>query len=109
SRSQFSPVKCMPGYVGVVGLECRVYADHSALALADFVCGANEKDMHFTGVNWERDVKGAVAADLRNVVEGDPSPSGKGRLKIARGIEVGHIFQLGRKYSEPMKAVVLDE
>ena len=98
-----------PGYVGVVGLECRVYADHSALALADFVCGANEKDMHFTGVNWERDVKGAVAADLRNVVEGDPSPSGKGRLKIARGIEVGHIFQLGRKYSEPMKAVVLDE
>src|SRR5438270_215704 len=94
---------------GVVGLECRVYADHSALALADFVCGANEKDMHFTGVNWERDVKGAVAADLRNVVEGDPSPSGKGRLKIARGIEVGHIFQLGRKYSEPMKAVVLDE
>ncbi|TLY57376.1 MAG: proline--tRNA ligase [Gammaproteobacteria bacterium] len=91
-----------PGYVGVVGLECRVYAD-------DFVCGANEKDTHFTGVNWERDVKGAVAADLRNVVEGDPSPSGKGRLKIARGIEVGHIFQLGRKYSEPMKAVVLDE
>src|SRR5437762_12839783 len=65
--------------------------------------------MHFTGVNWERDVKGAVAADLRNVVEGDPSPSGKGKLKIARGIEVGHIFQLGRKYSEPMKAVVLDE
>src|SRR5256884_8845877 len=65
--------------------------------------------MHFTGVNWERDVKGAVAADLRNVVEGDPSPTGKGRLKIARGIEVGHIFQLGRKYSEPMKALVLDE
>jgi prolyl-tRNA synthetase len=98
-----------PGYVGVVGLNCPVYADHSALALADFVCGANEKDMHLTGVNWERDVKGAQAADLRNVVEGDPSPTGKGRLKIARGIEVGHIFQLGRKYSEPMKAMVLDE
>ncbi len=98
-----------PGYVGLVGLKCRVYADHSALALADFVCGANEKDMHLTGVNWERDVTGAIAADLRNVVEGDLSPSGRGRLKIARGIEVGHIFQLGRKYSEPMKAVVLDE
>ena len=98
-----------PGYVGLVGLKCRLYADHSALALADFVCGANEKDAHLTGVNWERDVRGAIAADLRNVVEGDPSPSGKGRLKIVRGIEVGHIFQLGRKYSEPMKAMVLDE
>jgi prolyl-tRNA synthetase len=98
-----------PGYVGVVGLKCPVYADHSALALADFVCGANEKDMHLTGVNWERDVQGVTPADLRNVVEGDASPSGKGRLKIARGIEVGHIFQLGRKYSEPMKALVLDE
>ena len=98
-----------PGYVGLVGLKCRVYADHSALALADFVCGANEKDMHLTGVNWERDVQGAIAADLRNVVEGDVSPTGHGHLKIARGIEVGHIFQLGRKYSEPMKALVLDE
>jgi prolyl-tRNA synthetase len=98
-----------PGYVGLVGLKCRIYADHSALALADFVCGANEKDMHLTGVNWERDVQGASAADLRTVVEGDPSPSGTGRLRIARGIEVGHIFQLGRKYSEPMKALVLDE
>jgi prolyl-tRNA synthetase len=98
-----------PGYVGLVGLECRVYADHSALALADFVCGANEPDLHLTGVNWDRDVQGALAADLRNVVEGDPSPSGKGRLRIARGIEVGHIFQLGDKYSRPMKAAVLDE
>ena len=98
-----------PGYVGLVGLKCRLYADHSALALADFVCGANEKDMHLTGVNWERDVQGAVAADIRNVIEGDASPGGTGTLRIARGIEVGHIFQLGRKYSEPMKAVVLDE
>ena len=98
-----------PGYVGLVGLKCRVYADHSALALADFVCGANEKDMHLTGVNWERDVSGALAADLRNVIEGDPSPSGKGRLKIARGIEVGHLFDLGNKYSRAMKALVLDE
>jgi prolyl-tRNA synthetase len=92
-----------------VGLKCRTYADHAALALADFVCGANEKDQHLTGVNWDRDVPAATAADLRKVVEGDPSPSGRGRLKIARGIEVGHIFQLGRKYSEPMKALVLDE
>jgi prolyl-tRNA synthetase len=98
-----------PGSVGPVGLKCRVYADHSALALADFVCGANATDEHLTGVNWQRDAPGAIAADLRKVVEGDPSPSGKGRLKLARGIEVGHIFQLGTKYSEPMKATVLDE
>src|SRR4029077_8316427 len=86
-----------------------IYADRAAFGLADFVCGANETDMHFTGVNWQRDVPAAVAADLRKVVEGDPSPSGQGRLKIARGIEVGHIFQLGCKYSEPMHAMVLDE
>jgi prolyl-tRNA synthetase len=98
-----------PGYIGPVGLRCRIYADHSALALADFICGANRKDMHLTGVNWERDVGEVTGADLRNVREGDPSPSGRGRLKIARGIEVGHIFQLGRKYSEPLKATVLDE
>ncbi len=98
-----------PGYVGVTGLKCRVYVDHAAFALADFVSGANEKDMHLTGVNWERDAPGATAADLRNAVEGDPSPTGKGHLKIVRGIEVGHIFQLGKKYSESMKAVVLDE
>jgi prolyl-tRNA synthetase len=98
-----------PGYIGVIGLRCKVYADHAALAIADFVTGANEKDMHYTGVNWERDVPSPTAADLRNVVEGDLSPSGKGRLKIARGIEVGHIFQLGQKYSVPMKSAVLDE
>ncbi len=97
------------GYIGPVGLKCRLYVDHSALAVADFVCGANEKDVHLAGVNWDRDVQGYLAADLRNVVEGDPSPSGRGRLKLARGIEVGHIFQLGRKYSQAMKAVVLDE
>jgi prolyl-tRNA synthetase len=98
-----------PGYIGVIGLGCRVYADHAALALADFVTGANEKDMHYTGANWDRDVASPAAADLRNVVAGDPSPSGKGRLTIARGIEVGHIFQLGQKYSIPMQANVLDE
>jgi prolyl-tRNA synthetase len=97
------------GFIGPVGLRCRTYADHAALALADFVCGANEKDMHLTGVNWDRDVCGVTAADIRNVREGDPSPSGRGNLKIARGIEVGHIFQLGSKYSEPLKAKVLAE
>ena len=98
-----------PGYIGVVGLKCKVYADHSALVLADFVSGANEKDMHYTGTNWERDAPSPIAADIRNVVAGDPSPSGQGRLKLARGIEVGQIFQLGQKYSLPMKAQVLDE
>jgi prolyl-tRNA synthetase len=97
------------GYLGPIGLRCRLYVDHSALAVADFVCGANETDMHLTGVNWDRDVQGYVATDIRNVVEGDPSPSGRGHLKLARGIEVGHIFQLGRKYSTAMKALVLDE
>jgi len=98
------------GFIGPVGLKvAHMYVDHSAFTLADFVSGANEKDAHLTGTNWERDVTGAVAADIRNVVEGDPSPSGRGLLKIARGIEVGHIFQLGRKYSTPMKATVLDE
>jgi prolyl-tRNA synthetase len=97
------------GYIGPVGFKGRIYVDHSALAMADFVAGANEKDMHYTGVNWDRDVQGMIAADIRNVVEGDPSPSGHGRLKTARGIEVGHIFQLGQKYSDPMKGVVLDE
>jgi prolyl-tRNA synthetase len=98
-----------PGFIGPVGFRGRVYVDHGALALADFICGANEKDLHFIGANWERDVPAAVAADLRNVIEGDPSPTGAGRLRIARGIEVGHIFQLGSKYSAPMKGVVLDE
>jgi prolyl-tRNA synthetase len=97
------------GFIGPIGFRGRLYVDHSALALADFVSGANEKDMHFTGTNWDRDVQGMIAADIRNVVEGDPSPLGHGRLQIARGIEVGHIFQLGQKYSEPMKGVVLDE
>jgi prolyl-tRNA synthetase len=100
---------CEPGSIGPVGLNCPVYADHSALTLADFVCGANRSGFHLTGVNWERDAKVPVAADLRNVVDGDPSPTGKGRLRIARGIEVGHIFQLGTKYSAAMNCTVLDE
>jgi len=99
-----------PGSIGPVGLgEMRIYADRAALAMADFVCGANQQDVHFTGTNWGRDLPEAAAADLRNVVPGDASPSGNGRLQIVRGIEVGHIFQLGRKYSASMKATVLDE
>jgi len=98
-----------PGYLGPRGLRCPVYADHAALAQADFVCGANAPDQHLRGVNWGRDLPEPTAADLRNVVDGDPSPSGTGRLRIVRGIEVGHIFQLGRKYSDAMNATVLDE
>jgi len=100
---------CEPGYLGPRGLACPIYVDHAALALADFVCGANVADHHLTGVNWGRDLPEPEAADLRNVVAGDPSPGGNGRLGIRCGIEVGHIFQLGRKYSEAMQASVLDE
>jgi prolyl-tRNA synthetase len=100
---------CEPGFIGPIGLKCRVYVDRSAAHLADFVCGANERDMHFTGANWGRDLPAGEIVDLRNVVAGDPSPTGRGTLGIARGIEVGHIFQLGRKYSEAMGASVLDE
>jgi prolyl-tRNA synthetase len=98
-----------PGYCGPIGYGGQIYADHSALALADFVCGANAPDAHYTGANFGRDLPEPAAADLRNVVAGDPSPSGHGTLTIVRGIEVGHIFQLGRKYSERMQAKVLDE
>jgi prolyl-tRNA synthetase len=100
---------CESGYLGPVGLTCPLYADHAALALADFVCGANEIDHHLTGVNWGRDVAEPTPADLRNVVDGDPSPGGAGHLRVRRGIEVGHIFQLGCKYSEAMQASVLDD
>ena len=100
---------CEPGYIGPVGLQLKVYADHAAAHLADFVCGANARDAHLTGVNWGRDLPEPERVDIRNVVAGDPSPSGRGKLGIARGIEVGHIFQLGRKYSEAMNAAVLDE
>jgi len=100
---------CEPGFIGPVGLKLRLYADRAAAQAADFVCGANRRDAHLTGVNWGRDLPEPEVVDLRNVVPGDPSPSGKGTLGIARGIEVGHIFQLGRKYSQAMNATVLDE
>jgi prolyl-tRNA synthetase len=101
-------LKTPPGFVGPLGLQLRCIADHSAAHCADFVCGANEPDQHLTCVNWGRDLPEPEAADLRNVVAGDTSPGG-GKIKIARGIEVGHIFQLGDKYSTSMGAKVLDQ
>jgi len=97
------------GSLGPAGLDVPVIADHAAVPMADFVCGANHDGQHFTGVNWGRDLPEPDSADLRNVVEGDPDPRDEGRLHIVRGIEVGHIFQLGTKYSEAMDAHVLDE
>ncbi len=98
-----------PGSVGPVGLDMPIIADHQAALMSDFICGANSDDQHLTGVNWERDVSYTELFDCRNIVEGDASPDGKGTLTIKRGIEVGHIFQLGTKYSEAMKANVLGE
>jgi prolyl-tRNA synthetase len=102
-----------PGSLGPVGLDIPVIIDRSAAHLSDFVCGANEDDYHYTGVNWERDTpldgETRTIADIRNVVEGDPSPDGKGHLRLRRGIEAGHIFQLGTTYSESMDARVQDE
>jgi len=97
------------GSIGPVGLAIPVVVDRSAAVLADFVCGANKTGFHLTGVNFDRDIPSYEVADLRNVVEGDPSPCGKGKLVIKRGIEVGHIFQLGEKYAAAMKAGVLNE
>ncbi len=97
------------GSLGPVGLPIPVIVDRSAAHLADFTCGANREGFHFTGVNWDRDCQLSRIEDLRNVVEGDPSPDGNGKLQIKRGIEVGHIFQLGTKYSEAMSTQVLDE
>lgn len=97
------------GAIGPVGLGLQIVADHGVLALADFTCGGNAADTHLTGVNWGRDLPVPAAFDLRNVVEGDPSPGGGGALALARGIEVGHIFQLGDKYASSMHAVVLDQ
>jgi prolyl-tRNA synthetase len=97
------------GSLGPIGLEIPVFVDHSAAQLNDFVCGANQEDRHLVNANWGRDCAEPASVDIRNVTEGDPSPDGKGQLRILRGIEVGHIFQLGQKYSESMQATVLDE
>ena len=98
-----------PGSLGPVALPIPMIVDHSVAVMADFAAGANEDGKHYFGINWERDLPLPEVADLRKVVDGDPSPDGKGRLSIKRGIEVGHIFQLGTKYSEAMHATVLDE
>jgi prolyl-tRNA synthetase len=104
---------CPPGFLGPVGIDrskIRVIADHTVAAMSDFVCGANKPKFHTAGVNWGRDLpEPDLVADIRNVVAGDPSPDSKGTLEICRGIEVGHIFQLGDKYSKAMDATYLDE
>ncbi len=103
---------CKPGYLGPIGTKkpVMVVADRTVANMSDFVCGANEGDFHFTGVNWGRDLpEPALVADIRDVVEGDPSPDGRGMLAIQRGIEVGHVFYLGTKYSQAMGATYLDE
>ena len=101
---------CKPGSIGPIRLGIKIIADRSAVLLSDFVCGANQTGKHYKGVNWERDLPlPEQVEDLRMVVEGDPSPDGKGKLTIARGIEVGHIFQLGTKYSAAMNAAVINE
>jgi prolyl-tRNA synthetase len=98
------------GYVGPVDAKgVKVVADRRVALMSDFVCGANEEGFHLAGVNWGRDLPEPEVADIRNVVAGDPSPDGKGKLEIVRGIEVGHIFQLRTKYSEAMRATFLDE
>jgi prolyl-tRNA synthetase len=97
------------GFIGPVGLNIEIIADRSAAHLADFVCGANEVNYHFTGANWDRDITHYRVEDIRNVVAGDPSPCGRGTLEIKRGIEVGHIFQLGKKYASAMNCGVLTE
>jgi prolyl-tRNA synthetase len=103
---------CKPGYLGPIGLPrtVGVIADHTVGAMSDFICGANEADFHITGVNWGRDLpEPDLVADIRNVVEGDPSPDGRGPIAIQRGIEVGHVFFLGTRYSAAMGASFLDE
>ena len=103
---------CKPGYLGPIGLlkPVKVIADRTVAHMADFICGANAEDFHFTGVNWGRDLpEPDLVADIRDVVEGDPSPDGRGVLAIQRGIEVGHVFYLGNKYSKAMNATFLDE
>jgi prolyl-tRNA synthetase len=98
-----------PGSLGPKGLQIPIVGDLAIAGMADFCAGANENGKHLFGLNWERDLPLPPLADLRNVVDGDPSPDGQGKLQIVRGVEVGHIFQLGRRYSESLKAEVLDE
>lgn len=98
-----------PGSLGPIGLKIPIVIDHSVSVMSDFAAGANVDDQHYFGINWERDLPTAQVADIRNVVEGEPTPDGSGTYAMARGIEVGHIFQLGTNYSKSMNATVLDE
>ncbi len=100
---------CKPGTLGPANLSIPIIADYSAAAMADFCCGANRPNIHLCGANWQRDANYTETCDIRNVVAGDPSPDGNGSLDIKRGIEVGHIFQLGNKYSKALNATVLNE
>ncbi len=104
-------IGCKPGFIGPAGLPASipVIVDRAAAVLADFVCGGNQNGTHYTGANWDRDARVTRVEDLRKVVVGDAAPDGKGEIRIARGIEVGHVFQLGQKYAEAMQATVLDE
>ena len=101
---------CKPGSIGPIGLDIKIIVDHSASLLSNFICGANQDGKHYKGANWERDLPlPAQTEDLRLIVEGDASPDGKGTITLARGIEVGHIFQLGTKYTESMNASIINE
>ena len=102
-------LNCPPDSIGPVNINIPVIVDRSALHVADFVCGANQKGKHLTGVNWGRDLPEPKGVDIRNIVKGEPAPDGAGELNIAQGIEVGHMFQLGKKYSAAMKVTCLDE
>ncbi|MDZ4814174.1 MAG: proline--tRNA ligase [Pseudomonadota bacterium] len=104
-------IGCKPGFIGPAGLPASipVIVDRAAAVLADFVCGGNQNGTHYTGANWDRDARVTRVEDLRKVMVGDAAPDGKGEIRIARGIEVGHVFQLGQKYAEAMQATVLDE
>ena len=102
-------IGCPPGFIGPKDLTVPILADQTLKPLSDFVCGANRSDKHYINVNWKRDLPEPEFVDLRQVKAGDLSPDGQGKLRIIRGIEVGQVFMLGKRYSEPMKAVVLDE
>ena len=104
-----STLNCSPGFIGPIDLNIAIIADHSAVNMSDFVCGANEDNKHYMGVNWGRDIVEPTSADIRNVTQGEDAPDGSGKLNIMRGIEVGHIFQLGQKYSTLMDAKCLDK
>ena len=104
-----STIGCDAGSIGPINISIPIYIDHEVKNMSDFVCGANANGKHFTGVNWERDLPLPTTVDIRNVCEGDLAKDGSGKLEFARGIEVGHIFQLGTKYSSSMKATCLDQ